>query len=229
MSPVPSNGPDGPAPAAVVARPAGAEESARANRWWWDASAADYQDEHGAFLGDADLLWCPEGLREADAHLLGDVRGRDVLEVGCGAAQGARWLVRAALGAGALFVAIQLVPYGWRHPNPPVVQDAPWPDAASAALARGSCYDCHSHETEWPVYSYVAPMSWLVRRDVEEGRHELNFSEWDRDAGEADDAADAVRDGSMPPTQYTLIHRGASLSPSVRTVCISAMVLKPLP
>jgi SAM-dependent methyltransferase len=82
-------------PAAVVSRPAGPAESARANRTWWDASAVDYQDEHGAFLGDADLLWCPEGLREADAHLLGDVAGRTVLEVGCGAAQAARWLVAA--------------------------------------------------------------------------------------------------------------------------------------
>ena len=72
-------------PAGVAHRQAGPEESARANRSWWDASAQDYQDEHGAFLGDADLLWCPEGLREADAHLLGDVTGRDVLEVGCGA------------------------------------------------------------------------------------------------------------------------------------------------
>ena len=81
--------------AAVVHRQAGAGESARANRTWWDASAQDYQDEHGEFLGDADLLWCPEGLRESDVHLLGDVRGRDVLEVGCGAAQGARALVRA--------------------------------------------------------------------------------------------------------------------------------------
>lgn len=81
--------------AAVVHRGAGPAESARANRRWWDASAGDYQDEHGAFLGDADLLWCPEGLREAEAGLLGDVAGRDVLEVGCGGAQGARWLVRA--------------------------------------------------------------------------------------------------------------------------------------
>lgn len=74
-------------------RPAGPEESARANRRWWDANAGDYYAEHGAVLGDADLLWCPEGLREQDACLLGDVRGLDVLEVGCGAAQGARWLV----------------------------------------------------------------------------------------------------------------------------------------
>jgi SAM-dependent methyltransferase len=77
----------------VVHRDAGPEESARANRRWWDANAADYYAEHGEVLGDADLLWCPEGLREADAHLLGDVRGREVLEVGCGAAQGGRWLV----------------------------------------------------------------------------------------------------------------------------------------
>ena len=91
-------------PAAVEHRPAGPAESARASRRWWDESAVDYQAEHGAFLGDADLLWCPEGLREADAQLLGDVAGRDVLEMGCGAAQGARWLVR----AGARVVAFDL-------------------------------------------------------------------------------------------------------------------------
>ncbi len=73
-------------------REASAQESAHANRIWWDANATDYYAEHGHVLGDADLLWCPEGLREQDAHLLGDVAGRDVLEVGCGAAQGARWL-----------------------------------------------------------------------------------------------------------------------------------------
>ena len=79
--------------AGVEHRAAGPAESARANRLWWDANAVDYYAEHGEVLGDADLLWCPEGLREADARLLGDVRGQDVLEIGCGAAQGARWLV----------------------------------------------------------------------------------------------------------------------------------------
>lgn len=77
---------------AVEHRQASASESARANRRWWDANAADYYADHGEVLGDADLLWCPEGLREADARLLGDVAGREVLEVGCGAAQAARWL-----------------------------------------------------------------------------------------------------------------------------------------
>jgi hypothetical protein len=95
-----------------------------------------------------------------------------------------------ALAVGVLFVAIQFVPYGWWHENPPVVQDAPWPDAASAEIARESCYSCHSNETDWPLYSYVAPFSWLVRRDVEDGRHELNFSDWEHDDGEADDAVE---------------------------------------
>ncbi|MDT7543967.1 MAG: hypothetical protein QOE99_77 [Actinomycetota bacterium] len=87
-----------------ASRPVGPGESARANRSWWDAEATAYYAEHGAFLGDADLLWCPEGLRESDADLLGEVRGRDVLEVGCGAAQAARWLV----GAGARVTAFDV-------------------------------------------------------------------------------------------------------------------------
>jgi len=70
----------------------------RANRGWWDANADDYQAEHGAFLGDDRFVWCPEGLDEADARLLGpDLAGKRVLEVGAGAAQCSRWL--AAQGA----------------------------------------------------------------------------------------------------------------------------------
>jgi len=63
-----------------------------AGRRWWDANAADYLAEHGDFLGPADFVWCPEGLREEDAGLLGDLGGLRVLEVGAGAAQCARWL-----------------------------------------------------------------------------------------------------------------------------------------
>jgi hypothetical protein len=118
----------------------------------------------------------------------------------------------AGLGGLVLFAGIQLVPYGWRHPNPPVTQDAPWPDADSERIARASCYDCHSNETAWPVHAYVAPMSWLVRSDVESGRDELNFSEWDRDDGDADKAIEEILDGSMPPDRYTMIHRDARLS-----------------
>jgi ubiquinone/menaquinone biosynthesis C-methylase UbiE len=65
----------------------------RANRRWWDRDADAYHREHGSFLGAADFVWSPENLREADAHLLGDVHGKQVLEVGCGAAMCSRWLV----------------------------------------------------------------------------------------------------------------------------------------
>ncbi|MEU6265166.1 class I SAM-dependent methyltransferase [Saccharopolyspora shandongensis] len=76
----------------VSKRTVDAAESRGASRLWWDADADDYQAEHGAFLGDNDFMWCPERLREADAGLLGDVRGKRVLEVGCGAASCSRWL-----------------------------------------------------------------------------------------------------------------------------------------
>lgn len=91
---LPLGGDGYPAPGGVARRPAGQDESARANRRWWDAAAPAYLAEHGADLGDADFLWCPEGLREADARLLGDVAGRRVLEIGCGSAPCARWLAR---------------------------------------------------------------------------------------------------------------------------------------
>jgi SAM-dependent methyltransferase len=78
--------------------------SRAANRRWWDADADTYHDEHGDFLGEADLVWCPENLRESDVGLLGDVRGRRVLEVGCGSAPCSRWLV----GQGAQVVAFDL-------------------------------------------------------------------------------------------------------------------------
>src|SRR3954469_15162162 len=79
-------------------------ESARPNRHWWDAAAPAYLAEHGEDLGAVDFLWCPEGLREADAHLLGNVAGRRVLEIGCGSAPCARWLRT----AGADVVALDL-------------------------------------------------------------------------------------------------------------------------
>ena len=86
--------------AAVTRRGTDQAESARANKGWWDAEAVDYYAEHGAFLGDADLVWGPEGLREETARILAPadrLPGLRVLEIGGGAAQGGRWL--AAQGA----------------------------------------------------------------------------------------------------------------------------------
>jgi SAM-dependent methyltransferase len=98
-------------PTRPAKRPAGPDDSRRANRRWWDADADDYHREHGAFLGDADFVWCPERVREADVALLGDVRNRRILEVGCGSAPCARWLA----GRGAQVVAFDLSTGMLRH------------------------------------------------------------------------------------------------------------------
>jgi ubiquinone/menaquinone biosynthesis C-methylase UbiE len=81
------------APAVGIARrAAGSAESVRANRGWWDGHAPEYHLDHGEFLGVADFVWGPERLREADVHLLGDVAGKQILEIGAGSAMCSRWL-----------------------------------------------------------------------------------------------------------------------------------------
>ena len=95
----------------VVKRAVSDADTVAANRRWWDADAEDYLAEHGDFLGLVDFMWCPEGLRESDAGLLGDVAGRRVLEVGCGSAPCARWLA----DRGALVVGLDLSAGMLRH------------------------------------------------------------------------------------------------------------------
>src|SRR3954471_18025399 len=109
-SPLPLGSDGYPAAGGVDRRPTSTEESVRANRRWWDAAAPAYLAEHGSDLGDADFLWCPEGLREADAHLLGDVAGRRVLEIGCGSAPCSRWLRRAGADPVALDLSAGMLP-----------------------------------------------------------------------------------------------------------------------
>ena len=87
--------------------------------------------------------------------------------------------VLGALGIVVLIVAVaQLVPYGRADSNPPVVQEPAWDSAQTRALFARACNDCHSNETVWPAYSYVAPISWLVVHDTLDGRRQLNFSAW---------------------------------------------------
>ena len=116
------------------------------------------------------------------------------------------------------FIVIQLIPYGRDHDNPPVVNEPTWDSARTEQLAREACFDCHSNETVWPWYSNIAPASWLLYRDVIEGRENLNFSEWPEDispvaAGAIGDAgAELVTSDEMPPLRYRLIHGPARLS-----------------
>lgn len=121
-----------------------------------------------------------------------------------------------------VFVAIQFVPFGRDHPNPPVSESAPWPSDRAAAIAERSCVACHSNTTDWPWYSHVAPASWLVTQDVLNGRDEFNVSTWDDDAGEADDAIETIVEGTMPPLRYVLMHPSARLSEEEQRILIDA-------
>lgn len=119
-------------------------------------------------------------------------------------------LVLACLGCGLL---AQVIPYGHNHTNPPVVQEPPWDSPQTRALAVRACFDCHSNETVWKWYSNIAPASWLVQRDVDEGRDRLNFSNWSSgQVRRAREAPETVLQGSMPPVQYLILHPEAVLS-----------------
>jgi len=125
-----------------------------------------------------------------------------------------RWLIRALLAGSALFILIQAVPYGRSHTNPPTLAEPRWDSAATRALAARACFDCHSNLTSWPWYSNVAPVSWLVQRDVDGGRAALNFSEWTLPQDGAGDVTEAISGGSMPPWFFVLMHPNANLSKS---------------
>jgi len=134
-----------------------------------------------------------------------------------------RFLKPALLGAAALVALIQLVPYGRDHSNPPVSAEPAWDSPATRELAKRACFDCHSNETAWPWYSHVAPVSWLVQRDVDEGRSKLNFSEWNRPQDEADEAAEQVREGEMPMWIYLPTHPDARLSDADKQALIQGL------
>ncbi len=131
-----------------------------------------------------------------------------------------------------LFLLIQLVPYGRNHTNPAVVAQPKWDSQQTQDLARRACFDCHSNETVWPWYSDVAPISWLIQRDVDEGRQHLNFSQWGaastsrgfRREEEGGDFAETIQRGSMPPWFYLLPHPSAQLSPAERDTLLQGLI-----
>jgi hypothetical protein len=125
-----------------------------------------------------------------------------------------RILRRLSVTAAVLLVAVQFVPVS--RTNPPVETDIAAPADVNAILRR-ACYDCHSNETVWPWYSRVAPVSWLVAHDTNEGREHLNFSTWNRlsipERHEAlDELWEEVESGGMPLPIYLPLHPEARLS-----------------
>jgi mono/diheme cytochrome c family protein len=128
-----------------------------------------------------------------------------------------KWLIRLVVLGVVVFGLIQAIPYGRNHKNPTPSREVRWNSPTTRALARVGCYDCHSDETTWPWYSNVAPISWLVYRDVKDGRSRLDFTQWDKPQDvEIGELVDVVRGGGMPPWQYKLIHAKSRLTKAER-------------
>ena len=111
-----------------------------------------------------------------------------------------------------LFIVAQFVPLPARGHNPAVVAEPKWDSPQTRALAKRACFDCHSNQTVWPWYSYMAPVSWLVYRDVMQGRSRLNFSEWNRPQNAGLEASEQLLSGEMPPSFYLPLHPSAQLT-----------------
>lgn len=113
-----------------------------------------------------------------------------------------------------LLFAIQFMPV--KTNNPPALSDFSGPENIKAILQR-SCYDCHSNLTHWPWYSQIAPISWLISHDVQEGREHLNFSTWDsysikKQTHKIEEIWEHVEKAEMPPKTYLYLHSKAKLS-----------------
>ena len=142
-----------------------------------------------------------------------------------------RLIIIALIGMAALLLLIQLVPVR-PQPNPPVLAEPAWDHPETRALAQRACFNCHSNETTWPVYSYVAPVSWLVVHDTLEGRRELNFSEWGvaqsngRKPRELkpDKIRREITSGSMPPRIYLITHPEARLTEAEKQQLIDGLI-----
>jgi hypothetical protein len=135
---------------------------------------------------------------------------------------------RIILGLALVFVVMQAIVPAKTNPasDPARSLRAVHPEATAAlAVMERSCRDCHSNDTVWPWYSKVAPVSWLVARDVREGRRELNMSEFgtynaQKQQRKLEEACAQVKAGEMPMWIYTLQHAETKLQPGdVETIC----------
>lgn len=120
-------------------------------------------------------------------------------------------------------LALQLVPYGYARTNPPVRSEPRWDAPQTRELAVRACYACHSNEIVWPWYGAIAPMSWLVQRDIDLGRRALNFSDAGRGHDGGGDAAESVGENEMPPSLYVLMHPEARLSSAEKSALVRGL------
>jgi len=114
------------------------------------------------------------------------------------------------LGLIAVFVLIQFVPYGRDHTQQPATNAFKWSSPQAEAIAKKSCYDCHSNKTKWWWGVKIAPASWLAQHDIDDAQKVFNFSEWDGSL--TTEGLQNAINNNMPPLQFTLLHPSAKLS-----------------
>lgn len=120
-------------------------------------------------------------------------------------------------------VAIQFIPYGHDHTNPTTSVEPQWDSQQTRDLAARACFDCHSNQTTGPWYSNVAPISWLIQHDVQQGRSQLNFSQWGNSRRGGDDVAEQIQRGSMPQWYYVVLHPSAGLTAAEKQQLIQGL------
>ena len=134
------------------------------------------------------------------------------------------WVKRVGLAATVGLLASQLVPVNRSNPtvDPSKALDAVQsvPAAVQIVFDR-SCKNCHSDETKWPWYSYVAPLSWVVAHDVHEGRRAMNFSQWgnytaNKKEDRLEEICEQVTNGDMPDRKYVFVRRNARVTAEER-------------
>ncbi len=128
-----------------------------------------------------------------------------------------RNIIFAIVGIGVIgFVVLQIIPAGSVNAkftaagNPPVTTTIKWDSPQTEQLARSACFDCHSNETRSMWYSNIAPVAWLVNKDINEGRQKLNYSTGRHIEG--DEMIEQIQKGTMPPAIYLPMHSEANLT-----------------
>jgi len=95
-------------------------------------------------------------------------------------------------------------------------------DQRVAHILRRACADCHSHKTEWPWYSKISPVSWVMARHVSNGRAKLNFDDWSGEpADQLEEIYDSVAKKKMPLSSYLLMHPEGRLSKADQDVLLA--------
>jgi Haem-binding domain len=124
---------------------------------------------------------------------------------------------------------IQFIPYGKDHTNPPVNGEPAWSSPRTRELMVRACFGCHSNSVEYPSYASVAPISWLVQSHIDEGRNKINYQEWNDQQRRADETIRVIKNGSMPPSYYTMFgkHPEAKLTEAEISELVAGLLATP--